>query len=351
MADDKTPRRPLLDQVQDQEPTTSTAIWRDKPGSKTSGEAAAGDAAEGAKAPAGPGLGLTLAVSLVVSLLVGGGVHLLDKKAFEAELSARLGSGARAASADAASGDAAPGKAAEQITALQKQLDVVRREQLLAQQSTRESLERISTVLKNPQLAPAAVATAPSATPGTAHIPDAAPALTPTQEEFIQLKERNRLTQYADEAIATGMRKPLEAIVEYMQDPQSERLHEAAKAEYLRAVRAIQIIQREDPGYRIPVAEVFKGQNVKEEADLKPSDLLKLLADHKQPWEARSRACFLLLGSTAPETNEKLIEAVKSDPSLEVAKQAQICLEQRVKRRFRIFDIPAIEAWWKSQTH
>ncbi|MDP1591526.1 MAG: hypothetical protein Q8M07_27470, partial [Prosthecobacter sp.] len=110
-----------------------------------------------------------------------------------------------------------------------------------------------------------------------------------------------------------------------------------------------QFIQREDPGYRLPVAELFKGQNIREEADVKPEALLKLLADHQQSWEARVRVCFLLLGSTAPETNAKLIAAIKDDPSLEVAKHAQLALEQRIKRRFRIFDIPAIEAWWKSQ--
>lgn len=180
---------------------------------------------------------------------------------------------------------------------------------------------------------------------------DAAPDVTPTQAEFIRLKERNRLTQYADEAIATALRKPLQAIVEYLQDPASKHLHEAAQAEYMRAVRSIQIIQRDDPGYRLPVAELFKGQNVREEADLKPDQLHKLLADHDKPAQARARACFLLLGSNDPGTNAKLIQAIKEDPSLEVAKQAQIALEQRVKRRFRIFDIPAIDEWWKSQGH
>jgi hypothetical protein len=32
-----------------------------------------------------------------------------------------------------------------------------------------------------------------------------------------------------------------------------------------------------------------------------------------------------------------------------VLKQAQTTLERRNGRRFRLFDLPAIEAWWKTQ--
>lgn len=365
MADDKSTRRSLLGTVKDQEPSSSTAIWMDAPGRP----AAEGKGAEAAKGggllpkrdPAAAGTnvrrshlaGRQLVISLVTSLVVGLAVHFADRNYFEKELAARgysvpSAAGAGVASAEQA-GSGAGAKASEQIIALQKQLDVVRREQLLNQQSTRESLERISDVLKNPQLAPAPVAGG-AAEPGQARLADAAVAVSPTQAEFIQLKERNRLTQYADEAIATGMRKPLEAIVAYLSDPASKHLHDAAQAEYMRAVRAIQILQRGDPGYRLPVTELFKGSNAREEADLKPEALHKLLADHETPWEARARACFLLLGSNAPDTNAKLIQAIKDDPSLEVAKQAQIALEQRVKRRFRIFDIPAIDEWWSSQS-
>jgi hypothetical protein len=263
----------------------------------------------------------------------------------------RLGASAlppAAASVPAAPADDIADAAAEQIAALQKQVDVLRREQLLLQQNTRESLESISETLKNPKLVPQPP-TAAAEQPGVPRIADMKPDISPTQQEFILLKERNRLAQYADEAIATGMRKPLEVLVEYMRDPDAKHLHEAAKAEYLRAVRSVQFIQREDPGYRLPVAELFKDQTIRDEADVKPDALLKLLADHQQPWEVRLRVCFLLLGSELPETNAKLIQAIKEDPSLDVAKHAQFALEQRIKRRFRIFDIPAIEAWAESQ--
>lgn len=290
-----------------------------------------------------------LLIAIGALIVTGLSAYYAARSSFEQQFTARLAASTSTQSkAEPAAGDSA--KTAEQITALQKQVDVMRREQLLLQQNTRESLEGISTALNNPKLAssqaPAATSTSK---PGEARIADVAPQISPTQQEFIQLKERNRIAQYADEAIATGLRKPLEIIVEYMRDSDAKHLHEAAMAEYLRAVRSIQFIQREDPGYRLPVAELFKDQNIRDEADVKPEALLKLLADHKQPWEVRVRVCFLLLGSEVPETNAKLIQALKEDPSLDVAKHAQFALEQRIKRRFRIFDIPAIEAWAESQ--
>jgi hypothetical protein len=286
---------------------------------------------------------ISLATSLVTGLMVFYAVRL----SFEREIAARPATLAPPANASIAQTGEASAGAAEQIAALQKQVDVMRREQLIMQQNTRESLESISTALSNTKIAPAPAT--PSSQPGVARIAEMKPDISPTQQEFIQLKERNRLTLYADEVIATGMRKPLETLVEYLRDPDSKHLHEAAQAEYMRAVRGIQFIQREDPGYRLPVAELFKKQNIRDEADVKPDALLKLLADHQQPWEVRVRVCFLLLGSPLPETNAKLIQAIKEDPSLDVAKHAQLALEQRIKRRFRLFDIPMIEEWSKSQ--
>jgi hypothetical protein len=297
-----------------------------------------------------------LVISLGTSLIIGLLVLYVGRWCYihkiEPRLSGAVAPVAAPASAAAASTDIPLkeelARSAEQITALQKQVDVMRREQLLMQQNTRESLESISTTLKNPALVPASMTTSTDQ-PGVARIADLKPDVSPTQQEFIQLKERNRLTQYADEAIATGMRRPLEVLVEYMRDPQDKHLHDAAQVEFMRAVRSIQLLQREDPGFRLPVAELFKDGSVRDEADVKPEALLKLLADYQQPWEVRVRVCFLLLGSPLPETNAQLIKAIKEDPSLDVAKHAQLALEQRLKKRFRIFDIPAIEEWVKMQ--
>lgn len=236
-----------------------------------------------------------------------------------------------------------------QILALQNQLDTWRREQLLSQKDLRESIERVAGAAHGtPQQTLVPLDSSLSASTGE-RTAEMTVNVTPTQKEFIMLKERNRLTAYADEVIATGSRKPLETIVEYLRDPSASDLHDAAQAEYLRAVRAIQTMQREDPGYRLPVTDLFKEDGIRNEADLKPEKLFKLLEDVKQSWEVRLRAAILLRGSDAPETNEKLIRAIKEDPFLDVAKHAQIALEQRIGRRFRMFDIPAIDAWWASQ--
>lgn len=300
---------------------------------------------------------IALSTSLIIGLLllfVGSWFYL---QKIEPRLSAAAAPAPASVSPPAASPAPAPSdmklreelaKSAEHIAALEKQVDVMRREQLLMQQKTRESLESISATLKIPELAPAPEV-AVTNQPGTPRMADMKPQVTPTQEEFILLKERNRLTQYADEAIATGTRRPIEVLVAYMRDPQLPHLHDAAQAEYLRAIRAIQLLQREDPGYRLPVAELFKDSSIRDEADVPPAALLKLLADYKLSWEVRVRVCFLLLGSPLPETNAQLIKSIKEDPSLDVAKHAQLALEQRVKKRFRLFDIPAIEEWFKSQ--
>ena len=302
-----------------------------------------------------------LVISLSTSLLIGLLLLWVGRSFYLSKIEPRLFAAATAAPAPAAmpaheassSAEAALkeelAKSTEQIDALQKQVDVMRREQLLMQQSTRESLEKISTTLKDPQLAPPPAASMTDQ-PGTSRMADMKPDVSPTQQEFILLKERNRLTQYADEAIATGQRRPLEVLVEYMRDPQLPHLHDAAKAEFMRAVRSIQILQREQPGYHLPVDELFKDSSIRSEADIKPEALLKLLADYKTSWEVRVRVCFLLIGSPLPETNAQLIKSIKEDPSLDVAKHAQLALEQRIKIRFRIFDILAIEEWFKSQS-
>jgi hypothetical protein len=358
MAKDKRNRTRLLENVQDQELPASAAIWLDDPSAPEKATADSPDPLMPTRDSPPANLRRShltyrhLVISIVTSAAIGLLVLWLCQRFYQQEIAPRLAAPstvkATAKSTEPRSETVELAKAEEKIAALQQQLDVIRREQLIAQQSTRESLERISGVLKNPQLAPKPVVPAADQ-PGVARIADAAPEITPTQAEFILLKERNRLIQYGDEAIATGLRKPLSAIVEYLRDPGTKHLHEAAQVEYMRVVRSIQFMQRDDPGYRLPVAELFKGQNLREEADVKPEALHKLLADHQQPWETRVRVCFLLLGSTAPETNAKLIAAIKDDPSLEVAKHAQLALEQRIKRRFRIFDIPAIDEWWQAQ--
>jgi len=368
MADPKTNRPQLLDKVPDQT-EAAAVLWIDSPNStKPAVEKSAAQPLSAAEpalqrdsshlpVPNVRRAQLTKrhwALALSASLVTGLVVLYVGWRFYRGEIAPKLAAPAASpvSSPGADASTAGIAKALGDIAALQQQVDVMRREQLIMQQNLRESQERAASAP-----APVATQTAPAPTPAAAAAPQpGVPRMaemrldvSPTQQEFIQLKERNRLTNYADEAIATGMRQPLEVIVEYLRDPQSKHLHEAAQAEYMRAVRAIQLLQRDDPGYHLPFAELFKDKTIRDEADVKPAALLMLLADYSQPWEVRVRVCFLLLGSPLPETNARLIKAIKEDPSLEVAKHAQLALEQRVKKRFRIFDIPAIEDWLKSQ--
>jgi nitrate reductase NapE component len=171
--------------------------------------------------------------------------------------------------------------------------------------------------------------------------------LQPTEAlaELLLLKERNRLTDYADKAIATGGRDALQAVVEAMFDPEKQNLHHAAQAEFRRVQAFYEISASIDPAYKLPLLELFKDGSVKSEAEIKPAQLMALLKDARQPWEVRLRCAYLLRESPDKAVNAALLQALKEDASLDVAKQAQTSLERRLGKRFRLFDIPAVEAW------
>lgn len=291
----------------------------------------------------------SFAASVIVTLAAVALVWYLGEARLEDRL-ASLAQGSRPpVGAAETTGPGQMGAFEAKFQTLQKQLDAWRRDQLTTQKELREAIERVSaakTALSD------AATPAPSPgqlQPGGQQVAEAFMNVTPTQAEFIQLKERNRITAYADEAIAKSDRKALETLVEYIRGSGSDHLRDAAQAEYMRVVRTIEYLQREDPNYRLPVTDLFKGEPLKNEVDLKPAHLMKLLADITLPWEVRLRAAILLKSSDAPETNDRLIEAIKTDPNLDVAKHAQISLEQRIQRRFRAFDIPAIEGWAAEQ--
>ena len=171
----------------------------------------------------------------------------------------------------------------------------------------------------------------------------------PTNQELVLLKERNRLTAWADEAIATGNRKSLDKLIGRLTDPGHVKLRDAAFAEIQRVYYHLRFTIRIDPGYRIPVNEMFKDNSIRDESDLKTDQLIKLLHDQEQPWQVRLRSAWLLGGRRTTDVNEALIKAVKTDTVLDVAKEAQLSLEQNIDRKFLLLDIPAIDEWVKSQ--
>lgn len=257
------------------------------------------------------------------------------------------------ASAPATSGDTESlrpelDRARSQIAALQRQLDAQREERERTQARLQEMADRMALVIKQTSFVPTAEASRASSTDAP-QVAAMLPSVSPSTSELLLLKERNRLSEYADRAIATGSRDALQALVDAMADPAMKPLGHAALAEYKRVQAHFEISLSIDPGYTLPLQELFKEKAPASEADLKPAQLLEVLKNTGLPWEARLRSAYLLRGSTKAGTDEALLAALETDPSLDVAKQAQTTFEKRVGRRFRLFDIPSIQAWWKAQ--
>ncbi len=236
----------------------------------------------------------------------------------------------------------------DQITTLQRQIDAQREDRAGTQARLQEMADRMALVIKQTSFVPTADAQNLS-TGDAAQIASMLPSVSPATSELILLKERNRLTDYADKAIATGTRESLQAIVDSMFDPALKHLRHAAEAEFRRVQAYFEISSSIDPAYKLPLQELFKDTPIRAEADLTPAQLTTLLHDAKQPWEVRLRCAYLLRASSDAGTNAALLKVIKDDPSLDVVKQAQTTFEKRVGQRFRLFDIPSIEAWWEAQ--
>lgn len=191
-------------------------------------------------------------------------------------------------------------------------------------------------------------AAANSAGPAVAAV---VPQATPITAELVLLKERNRLTAYADEAIATGNRAAVQSLIDNINDPAMANLRHAAMAEFQRVQYHYQYASRIDPSFTLPVNELFKDARIRTEADLATPQVIKLMEDQEKDWQTRLRAAWLLSGRRTPEVGEALLKVMKEDPVLDVAKEAQLSFEMNMGRRFRLFDVPAIEAWWLTQVN
>lgn len=240
--------------------------------------------------------------------------------------------------------------ASDKITELQKQIDFLRDANGVVDARLKELTESISKPAPVPaptQPVPVEPTAAVDAKPEVAAV---VPLKSSSNQELVLLKERNRLTAYADEAIANGTRKPLTLLIERLQDPQMANLRHAAYAEVQRIYYHLRFTSRIDPNFRIPVNEMFKDAAIRDESDLKTDQIIKLLHDPKKAWEVRLRAAWLLGGRRTREVGEALIKAIKEDEMLDVAKEAQLSFEQNMEHKFLLLDIPAIETWWKTQT-
>jgi hypothetical protein len=238
--------------------------------------------------------------------------------------------------------------ASEKITDLQKQIDFLRD----ANHAVDGKLGEISEKLSKPAPAPSLVAPVEPtlATEGKTEVAAVVPVQSSSNQELVLIKERNRLTGYADEAISTGARKSLNLLIEKLQDPKMANLRHAAYSEVQRVYYHLRFTSRIDPNFRIPVNDLFKDTAIRDESDLKTEQIIKLLHDTEKPWEVRLRAAWLLGGRRTREVGEALIKSIKEDSMLDVSKEAQLSFEQNMDHKFLLLDVPAIDAWWKSQT-
>ena len=170
--------------------------------------------------------------------------------------------------------------------------------------------------------------------------------LTPTESELMLLKERNRLTRYADEAIATASRVSLDHLMEARKDPRLVNLNFAVEAEILR-VRNFYLSGSRLTKYEIPVADVFPASATLRDVQLSDEQVIQLLGDAKQPWQTRMKAAWILGHRKSPHVGDALIKALKEDPNLDVAKEATYSFEQMTGFVTRLFDPALLEVWWK----
>lgn len=239
-------------------------------------------------------------------------------------------------------------EAGTRIAELQKQIDALRDSHAATESRLRELAERVAQPRTTSLLEiPSTPATEPKEEPT---VVGAVPPASETNKELVLLKERNRLTAYADEAISTGSRKALNILIQDVQDPEMAHLRHAAFAEIQRVYYHLRFTSRIDPNFKIPVNDLFKDPGIRDESDLKTDKVIELLHDQKQAWEVRLRAAWLLGGRRTREVGDALIKSIREDPVLDVAKEAQLSFEQNMNRKFLLLDLPAIESWWETQT-
>lgn len=173
--------------------------------------------------------------------------------------------------------------------------------------------------------------------------------VTPTQSELVLLKERNRLTELADEAIATGKREPYNRLWEAFDDPRLAPLIHAARAEILR-VQNFYLSGSRLQKFDIPVAELFPATPTLKDTQLSDDQVIGLLGDATKDWPIRVKSAWLLGQRRSTRSGEALVKAITEDPNLDVVKEATFSLEQMTGFHAKIFEPKQVEEFWKNFT-
>jgi len=162
---------------------------------------------------------------------------------------------------------------------------------------------------------------------------------------LLMIKERNRLTAYADSAIASGDRRSYERLLEAFDDPSLAYLGEAARAEALRVYR----FYFEGSRLRfhlIDPAAIFSDQQVGSEDELDRHHLISILSDLSLPWQDRTKAALLLGEHPELDALDALVDSVRDDPVLDVVREATFSFIQLTGKRFELFHVAALLDWW-----
>jgi hypothetical protein len=171
--------------------------------------------------------------------------------------------------------------------------------------------------------------------------------VTPSQAELVLLKERNRLTELADDAIATGNRAPYTRLWEAFDDPRLSPLLHAARAEILR-VQNFYLSGSRLQKFDIPVAELFPQTPTLRDTQLSDDQIIGLLGDNTKDWPIRMKSAWILGQRRSTRSGEALVKAIQEDPNLDVVKEATFSFEQMTGFRAKIFEPKLIEEFWKN---
>ncbi len=237
-------------------------------------------------------------------------------------------------------------KATEQITSLQKQISALQDKQDAAD----ERMGNFAQQMQN-SLTGSKSTEAQSSASKANQIASVVQVATPVNQELWLLKERNRLTLYADQAIAQGSSEAMTNLWRSLEDPELKRLREGVQAEIIRVQNYYSHLSRLPPDYRLPVRDLFSGDSsIRSEADLRPEQLINLLLDQKQAVEIRARSAYVLGGHRSDDVAKALIQCMKIDPVLDVVKEAQRTLAEDYSMRVPPLHLKAADEWWQARS-
>lgn len=238
--------------------------------------------------------------------------------------------------------------AVEQIHQLQARLDTAAIQQAETTETLREMNEK-SPPLDRPEPAPAAPPSrplAPSPDPDT-RISTVVAVNSEVGTELRLLKERNRLTLYADQALANASAEAMAKLWQSIRDPDLAFVKDGAIAEIVRVQHFYGSLRSLPPSYKLPVKDLFKDGTVPTEAELKDEQATQLLLDQALPPEIRTRAAMFLSGHKTRPVGDALIQAMRHDPNLLVVKAAQNTLQDNFELyEPRLFDAMGMQKAW-----